>query len=314
MSDEASAFALGIDIGGTKIAAGIVDCRNGSVLLRREMATDRSQGTTVTLAATVELAQTLLCIANAEGWLIRGIGLGVPEVVDPEGRIGSAHVIGWTDRAVREAFRGVAPITIEADVRAAARAEAWFGAGRNAKTFAYITIGTGISSCLVIDGEPFPGERGGALVLASGTQTVRCAACGKVTTFVLEEFASGPALARRLQEATGRLTVRAEDVLAAAQRGDAAAVEIVTSAARALGNAAGQLCNVLDPALLVIGGGLGSVDGPFWDVFVQSTRDHIWSPDTRSLPIVHAGFGADSGMIGAALATWRRLSSSQRGA
>lgn len=314
MSERTSPLALGIDVGGSKIAAGVVDCRDGRILARGDIATDPSRGVAATLAATVELGRKLLRDADSAGWTVRGIGLGMPELVDDEGRIRSGHVIGWTDREVREAFRGVAPISIDADVRAAARAEARFGAGRGARSFAYITIGTGISSCLVIGGEPFAGDRGNALVLASGPHEVRCTACGAVTTFVLEEFAAGPALARRFQEATGRPTSRAEEVLTDANRGDAIAVEIITHGAQALGHAAGQLCNILDPALLVIGGGLGSVDGLFWDTFVQSTQDHIWSPGTRALPIVHAGLGANSGMIGSALVTERAVSSYRRGA
>jgi glucokinase len=93
----------------------------------------------------------------------------------------------------------------------------------------------------------------------------------------------------------------AEVVITLANEGDALAHEILQSAGQAMGSALGWLANVLDPAAIVIGGGLGTADGLYWDAMARSAREHIWSDDTRRLPIVKAALGQDAGLIGAAL-------------
>ena len=101
-----------------------------------------------------------------------GIGVGVPELVDPVGNISSAHTLAWQGDGVRAAFSSLAPAVVESDVRAGALAEAMFGAGRGYRLFVYVTVGTGISSTLVQDGRPFAGARGNALILASSPFTI----------------------------------------------------------------------------------------------------------------------------------------------
>jgi predicted NBD/HSP70 family sugar kinase len=102
-----------------------------------------------------------------------------------------------------------------------------------------LTVGTGISSCLVEDGRPYAGARGNALVLASSPLTIPCPACGNSRWPALEEFASGPALVTRYNALRGRQVARAEEVLAAAAAGEAGARQIVHSSGRALGASLG---------------------------------------------------------------------------
>jgi glucokinase len=194
---------------------------------------------------------------------------------------------------VRSALSDLAPTVVEADVRAHALAEARFGAGQPYRIFVYISVGTGISSCLVLDGRPFAGARGNALILASGPTTI-VREDGSHERQILEEFASGSAIARRFG------TARAERVFAAAAAGDEAARRLLSTAGEALGSSIGWLVNVLDPEALVMGGGLGLAGGIFWDQAVATARDHIWSDETRRLPMLHAALGADAGVIGAA--------------
>jgi glucokinase len=153
---------------------------------------------------------------------------------------------------------------------------------------------------VVQDGVPLAGARGGALVLSSGSLGVPCAECSAWTEFVLEDYASGPALARRYAAATGHVVEGAETVIAAANAGEPAAVQIVDSAADALGSSIGWLVNVLDPEAIVVGGGLGLAQGRFRQRLIEATRGHIWNPVARELPFVSATLGADAGLIGAA--------------
>ena len=289
------AWAVGLDVGGTKIAGGLVRFPAGDVVARRRVPTHAGRSPDAVLADAVGLAAELAAGVPAGGRFL-GVGLGVPELVDPAGRITSGAVIDWRGIDLSERFAPVGPVRAEADVRAAALAEAAFGAGRPYRLFAYVTIGTGISYSLVQDGRPFAGARGNALVLASSPVSVLCPGCGTWVRTVLEEFAGGPGLARR----SGR--GRAEDVLAAAAAGDLEAVRVVREAGEAVGAAVGWLVNVLDPEAVAVGGGLGLAGGPYWDALVDSTRRHVWAEAARGLPVVPAGLGADAGLVGAAVA------------
>ena len=299
-------WAIGVDVGGTKIAAGLVALDSGAVRGRRVIPTDPGRGGAAVLTDALALAEGLAADAAAEGEVVAGVGVGVAELVDGNGEVRSAHSIAWQGLPVRERFARIAPAVVESDVRAAALAEARYGAGRGYSPFAYVTVGTGISSCLVEEGRPYAGARGAALVLSSGPLTVTCDACGARRRFVLEEYASGPALAARYRRMTGRAAATCEDVTAAATNGDEAASAVVRSAGEALGSAVGWLVNVLDPAAVVVGGGLGSAGGLYWDAFVAATRDHVWNEAARDLPLLPAGLGADAGLVGAAAAAVER--------
>ena len=300
-SPDLLACAVGLDVGGTKVAAGIVAYPSGVVLCRRTIPTLPGRGGDDVLNDTLALAEELTAEAGRRDLDLLGIGVGVPELVDREGNVTSAHSLsGWQGDRVRSAFSSLAPTVVESDVRAGALAESMFGAGQKFRLFVYVTVGTGISSTLVQDGRPFAGARGNALIMASSPYTAECNACGTILNPILEEFASGPALVARYSQHRQGKVERGEEVTAAAEEGDTAAIDIVTSAGKALGNSVGFLVNVMDPEAIIVGGGLGSAKGLYWDSFVASTRAHIWAENSRGLPILPAAMGADSGLIGAA--------------
>ncbi len=299
MTGGAGPVVLGIDVGGTKIAAGVVDPATGAIVRRETIATEPTRGGPAVLADTVELARRLIEAARRR--VIR-IGIGVPQLVDNAGRVRSAYNFDWTDLPVRERLSTLAPAMIESDVRAAARAEARFGAGKGRRVFAYVTIGTGISYCLVIDGRPHAGANGFAIHFASSALHVPCEACGHVNAPVLEEIASGPAICAAFARRTGRSVGGAADVLAAATSGDAVASDLLTAAARQLGPLVALVVNMLDPEAILLGGGLGLAAGVYREELIASTRAHIWADACRDLPILPAALGVDAGLIGAALA------------
>ena len=301
-SETSRRWAIGIDVGGTKIAGGLLDPLTGETRFARAVPTRPERGGEAVLADAVALAEVLAAKAAAGGCAVGSVGVGVAELVDPEGRIASAQTIGWRGTDIGAAFAHVAPARVEADVRAAALAEGRFGAGRGLGLWAYVTVGTGIASTIVVDGKPLAGARGNALVLATGPVSVPCPGCGTLATVVVEEVASGPAIARRYREATGYPADRAEAVICAADVGNHAARAVVDSAAVALGSAIGWLVNVVDPEAVVVGGGLGTSGGRWWDRVVASARAHVWAEETRGLPLLPAALGPAAGWIGAALA------------
>lgn len=296
-----SRYAVGIDMGGTKIAGGLVDLQLGGVLARRQVATQPERGAEALLVDTEMMAASLMETARAIGAPVCGIGIGIAELVDPTGTITSDHAIPWRGVPVKTRLQQLAPVAIEADVRAHALAEARYGAGKQYRQFVFVTVGTGISSCLVLDGKPFTGVRGNALVFASSPVTMTCPACKSTIRPVLEEIASGPALVAHWNEVTGGNAVRAEDVLSAVVQGDQSAIAVVDCGANALGVGIGWLVNVLDPEAVIIGGGLGTAGGRYWDQTIAVARAHIWSESSRTLPIVPAALGPDAGLIGAAI-------------
>jgi glucokinase len=258
--------AVGIDAGGTKVAAGLVDRATGAVLERKEVPSAPERGADAVLADCVRLAEALGAGAGTP------VGLGIPELVAIDGRVASTANWDWRGRDVAAAFAGVAPAAVESDVRAAARAEARFGAGRRLSSFLYVTVGTGISQALVLDGEPWPGARGNAIVLGAPP---------------VEEVASGPALARAAGAPDARAALADEAAVAAA--------------AAALGREVARLVNALDPAAIVVGGGLGLVPA-YRRAWVAAMRELVYADETRSVPVIAAELGLDAGVVGAALA------------
>ncbi len=294
--------AIGVDVGGTKCAAGLVSLVEGRVMARRLRPTDAGRGGPAVLADVIQLAQSLHEEAIQLGAEPAAIGVGVAELVGVDGRVLSDATILWKDLAVAGAIQEAVqlPARIEADVRAAARAEAKFGAGRGQSSFLYVTVGTGISSCLVIDGVPYAGARGLTGTCASSPGLIPGGDDQLAAGPPLEQYAAGPAIAARYAAAHDDRVSTAE-VIARCEAGDAQAAAIVESAATALGAAIGQLVNVLDPHSVVLGGGLGIVEGCYRDWIDRAMRAHVWSELHRDLPLVSAQLGVDAGLIGAAL-------------
>ena len=304
MQDSAteSRFAIGIDIGATKVLGGVVNVGTGNVLHSEEIAARPQRDPVTVLDDIVGLATRMRDAAENASLTVQGLGVGIAEIVDPSGNITTRDTFDWLDQPIAARFVKIAsPVVVESDVRAAACAEARFGAGRDLNTFAYVTIGSGISSCLMIDGNPLVGHTGSAIVLSSATTQEHCPLCGKTHAFCLEDYASGLGLTRRYAEVTSREINRAEEVFDAAAAGDDEATHIIKSAARALGKNIAQLTNLFDPAAIVLGGGLGLVSGLYRDTLIASVRWQIWHEPVRDLPIVPAALGKTTGLIGAAL-------------
>lgn len=293
-------LTLGLDVGGTKIAAGLVHFPSARVELRRQIPTQPARGGAAVLTELAQLSQDLLREAGIPPSALAGTGLGLCELVSPSGEILSANCLPWKLHDVQTALGVLGVVTVEADVRAAARAEACFGAGRPFRSFLYVTVGTGIASCLVLEGHPYVGARGATGTMASSPLSVPCEHCGQTTRRTLEELASGPALVARYNQRRPGGATSGQDVLSAAAAGDPDAQAVVKSAGEALHASVALLVNVLDPEAVIVGGGLGLSQGPYWTEFLEATRRHIWSDVHRDLPILRAETGLDAGLIGAA--------------
>lgn len=263
---------VGIDVGGSKIAAAIVDVTAGTVLRELRVPTPVRAGGKAVLDECVRLARELA----PEG--VAAVGIGLCEFVDRAGTPTSAYTVDWRGLDVAPAFGQTAHVRIESDVRAGALAEARFGTAARFASFVYVVVGSGVSHCLVLDGRPYEGARGNAIVLGAPP---------------VEWSVGGLALARRAGVET------AEQVLS-----DPVHASLVDSAADELGHALAGLVNALDPEAVVVGGGLGLVDR-YRERVAATARAAIEHEATRDLPILPATLGAQSGVIGAGLAAAR---------
>lgn len=318
---------LGIDVGGTKIAAGLVDSRGQIVMrLRRPMVARRSAEDG--LAAVVRAAQAVLAGEAARSAKIEAAGISAPGMVDPyRGAVVSAtNLPCWRDfplaARVSEALR--LPVRLDNDGNAAALAEALWGAGAGFRSVFYVTLGTGIGTGLVLDGRVRHGRTGAAG--EGGHMTInfrgpRCA-CGK--RGCIEQYAAGPAIALRAQKklvaarsrhgrgkskvakskmltlAGGADAVTAEIVGRAALEGDAVATEVLQETADSLAIWLGGIMDLLEPEVIVIGGGLGHLMANFGGHIRTQLERWSINPRSREIPIVGAMYGAVSGIAGAA--------------
>ncbi len=291
-------YAIGIDVGGTKIAGGIVDLTTGRLTARRQILTEYQRGGEAVLADVTAMAQGLLAQAPRP----KTLGVAVAELVDPTGRVFSDYRIAWSGIDVAARLIPISHTTISSDVRAAALAEAKYGAGRGLSDFYFVTIGTGISGVLVQNGVPYAGSRGAALVIANGPTRYHCPDCGHVTKQIVEDIANGPGLAAAYGQS-------AEILLTDANAGNPRAIHLIDHATQELGRVIALLAGALDPQAIIIGGGLGSAPGIYFEKLTHAIRAGLWQD--QGLQITQAALGRDAGIIGAALATQSTLLTSQ---
>lgn len=295
---------LAIDAGGTKLLGGLVSPA-GEVLHRRQVPTPRQDGRCDPgLAATLELADGLLADAADTGHDVRGIGLGFPEyVVDDE--VTSTEVFAWTEQpgvALGRLHPG-APVVVEADVRCAAVAES-VARGASVESLFYVSWGTGLSTTYVLRGRTQPGHRGEALAFGEWPVPLRAGSEGsRRWDGNLETYASGLGMQRRYEAATGSPATAPVAVLAA--DGDSVADEVLDGATEALAVALAQVALVIDPQVIVLGGGIGGADGEAVRRVRRTFPTLLHRPGP---PVVEAAItGSDAGLVGAGLAAWTRI-------
>jgi len=291
--------AVGLDVGGTKLLGGLVSA-SGAILHRREIPTPRSAaGCDPGLVALSGLARGLHDDAEAAGHRVCGIGLGFAEYVD-DNRLTSREVFAW-DRQPAELMTEIwpgLPVVVDADVRCAAQAEARARSRPDAATMLYVSWGTGLSSSLALGTTCLSGSRGEALALGEWSVSPHV---DPGWTGNLETYASGRALGDRYEKTTSEV-VTGLDVAARSQRGDEVAAGIISSAASALTYALRDCVLLLDPDLVVLGGGVGTSGGELPLKVRAALPGLLRRP--RPPEVVPARAGAEAGLVGAGSAAW----------
>lgn len=312
-------YFIGVDVGGTKVAAGLV---NSAGEITHQTRTPMVAGDAVAgLAAVTSVIDSVRAATDHIPKLqtpISAIGICAPGPLDPKTGtvINPPNLPGWRNfpLAAEVAKAYGLPVRVDNDGNAAALAEAAWGAGRGYGNVFYATIGTGIGTGIVFDGRIYHGRTGAAAEgghMSIDYRGPRCA-CGKLGC--IEALASGPAIARRaseriaagrrsaiLEQAGGRIErISGEMVGRAYAAGDLLAKEVLGETALFLTVWLGNIVDLLEPDVMIIGGGAASLLQPFW----EEIRDQLpaWSVNSRcqEIPLVPAHYGADAGIAGGA--------------
>lgn len=289
----------GVDLGGTKTAAGLVT-RDGVLVRTRSLPTPAADGPEAVLEAAARAVRQLDAPVQA-------VGVGSAGVIDPaSGFVVSATdaLPGWAGTDLRGglARRLGVPVAVENDVHAHARGEAWCGGAAKMRHVLYVAVGTGIGASLLIDGRIHHGTRSAAghaghvPVPAAAGRPCSCGGAGHA-----EAAGSGPAMLaayrRRssgAEEVTGLATVSAR-----AEAGDETAAAVLAEGATALGEAIGGLANTIDPEAVLIGGGVSHCGAQWWEPLRRAVEAELLPP-LAGLPLIAGRLGPDAAILGAA--------------
>ncbi len=327
--NSANTFALGVDIGGTKVAAGLVDAQ-GTILFQTRVAMP-AHGSAVEGFGAVQSAMEAVLAARPEAReRLTGIGICAPGPLDPVTGVilNPPNVPCWRNFPLAAEVRRVFGLTprVDNDGNAAALAEALWGAGAGYRNVFCATLGTGIGTGIVFDRKIYHGRTGSAAEGGHVTIDYRGPKCGCGKRGCIEALCSGPAIARRARERLAQLNrggthqseslhvkskmlalaggdtdaVNAEIVAEAFRQGDALAAEVLRDTADLLAIWAGNVIDLLEPDVFIFGGGLAQLMSGFFGR-IREQLEH-WCVNKRfaEMPMVLAKYGADSGIAGAA--------------
>ena len=308
--NDASAAYLGICFGVDSTTVGLADAR-GEIRVRREVPTHHGDPE-ATVAAAAALAEE---ICEAAGFLrdrLQGVGVTVPGLVKVEsGMVATAPNLHWTDVPVRDMLASAlsVPVVVNNVTSASAIAESRVGVAKGVRSFVWAYVDSGVGAGIVIDGHVFSGTQGfsgeiGHCAVVAGGPLCSCGMRG-----CLETLVSGPAIVRAAEAALAageKTSLRAAApldqaaVIAAARAGDAVALRIFAAVGEHLGVGVSYLVNILDPQMIVLGGGVMEAGDLLLEATSRSMAHH--SLKGSRIPVVVSALGDDAGLIGAVFA------------
>lgn len=280
--------AIGVDLGGTNIRAGIVD-KDGNIVKKIESSTLVNNGKDVVIERLIEGIKGLQDEVKREALDISAIGLGAPGIISIEkGTVAfSPNLPDWLDVPLRDIVRDRTglPVVLENDANAWAFGEKWIGAGRDLQDFILLTLGTGVGGGIICRGEILHGADGMAGEIGHITVNPEGPRCGCGNNGCLEVYASAKGIIERTIEAIeggaetelreiaeGNLyKISSEMVYQVAKDGDPLARDIMREMGRYLGIGMANLINIFNPEAIIIGGRVKEA----WDLFIESAKKEI---------------------------------------
>jgi glucokinase len=306
-------YAIGIDIGGTKVAVGIVDAA-GQLHSQTIIPTDLERSPREMIEEIIETVEQLIQQSHIPLEQLVGIGIGAPGPLDAKkGCITCPpNLPRWIHVPIVEWFkeRFSFPVFLENDANAAALAEKWVGSAKESEHFIYLTISTGIGAGLYLDGKLFTGARGNAgdighIVIDPSYGKCTCGQKG-----CLEWIASGTAIARRGSEIMGT-PLSTKEVFQLYQQGEPKIVPFIHEVFNAIGVGCVTLINLFDPEKIVIGGGVSEVGAPLFEAVQSYIHSYALNPDGCKIQVVPASLRQHAGVIGAAAVFFKKKGEKQ---
>lgn len=310
--------AIGIDIGGTNTKVGVVD-PEGNVLHRLTFPTEEHLGGEQLLRKMVRAAEDCLASGAAPREEFVGVGIGSPGLIDPERGVVldcPGKIPGWTGTAVCDRLTEAVglPAWMDNDVKVIGLGEGWLGAGRDARHFLVFALGTGIGGAVIIDGRLYQGAHHNAGVLGhiivepAGYECI-CGNRGCVEAYASSRSVAARAVDHILRGVETSIKDRVEGdlnrvdarvVAEAAEAGDRIAQDILREAAHHLATAIISAVHILDPELVVIGGGVARARRYFVEEVRRVVQSRAWLPPGAQVEVVAARLGDDAGVLGGA--------------
>lgn len=302
---------IGVDLGGTNIKGALLDTR-GNIIVKEQTATQANTGPEIVAGRMSKMISSLEGLALSKGTSLMGIGIGVPG--QPDSRLGTvvyAPNLRWRNIPLVEYLRRgtTLPIFLENDANLAALGEQWLGAGRGSMNMVMITIGTGIGGGLILNGRLYSGIKGTAGEIGHTIIDPNGPMCSCGRRGCLETMTSATAMVRMAKEAIdlGEVTelskpenLEARDIVLAAQSGDKIADQIIKTAAYYLGLGLGNVINLFNPEIIVVGGGVSKAGEILFAPLRAYARASSLESAAEAVRIVPAELGNDAGCIGAA--------------
>lgn len=318
--NKTAPYILGADLGGTNVRASVLD-RNGKQLGSGRAPSRATEGVQTTIAQIVQAAETAIASAGVAKTDIAGFGIGVPGHIDEKN-----GVVLWAPNFYEneQPYRNMSlatpiqeklglPVLMGNDANVAALGEFRFGSGRNVRTMVMVTLGTGIGGGVILDGKLWTGATGGAgeighIIIAAGERG------GAAAFGSLESMGQIAAIVERAARkiSLGRKTILAEkvdydwhlltpkDIADAALEGDALSLEVFEETGYYVGLGIASMVNLLNPELVVVGGGIALSGDLIFDPIRRSARANAIKTLMDACPIVPAELGDDAGIFGGA--------------
>jgi glucokinase len=310
-------FAIGVDLGGTKIMAGVINTQTGEVIGYAKKKTKKERGSDIIIQRIIETIEKAICIAQIPISEISSIGIGAAGQVNREsGILIAAPNLECFDVELKNILENHfnLPVYVGNDVEVATIGEMKFGSGVGFDNFVCIFVGTGVGSGIVQNGKILLGATGtageiGHIIVDSGGRPCQCGGNG-----CLEAYASRTAIEKKILGSIKKGhysviseyikedgSIRSRHIKQALDEGDEIVVNCITEASEYLSSGLATIINFLNPQLIILGGGLIEAVDYFYDISVKKAVAKALPTPSSNIKITKSALGDFSGIIGAGL-------------
>lgn len=308
---------IGIDLGGTNIAVGIVN-ENGDILFEKSCSTKAERSAEEVVDDMANLTLEIIKEFKIDSNEIKAVGVGIPGLANKEGNVLFCVNLGWYDVPLKKMLeeRLNIPVYIDNDATVAALAEYESGAMKGCKSGVMITLGTGVGGGIILDGKVYSGFNGvgseiGHMVVGENFYNCNCGKNGCLETFtsstaiikytqkLLTESNEASLIRKEINDNLDKLN--AKIIFDCAKQGDKIAVLAVERLVKYLGVGIVNMINFIDPEIIALGGGVSHAGKYLLDLVVEEVNKNKFFKDLPSAKIVLAKLGNNAGIIGAAM-------------